>query len=205
VSSPPSNFSCHDFAPIAAISRTEILSGLRAAQKTLPPKLFYDEAGSALFNAICETDAYYPTRTELGILARHAPDIKQAIGNDCVVIEPGPGDMSKVRLLLSHVRPSAYLAIDVSPHVEREGRRLALNYPWLQVMSARADFENGLDQIPLPKSGRKVVFFPGSTIGNLEPASVPEFLSRLAHLVGPDGGIVLGVDLQKAEATLFHA
>jgi dimethylhistidine N-methyltransferase len=199
------NFSYYDFSPVAAVSRVEILRGLRATQKCLPPKLFYDETGSAQFSAICETEAYYLTRTELGILAKHAPEIHQAIGEDCVVVEPGPGDMSKFRLLLSHVRPSVYLAIDVSPHVEREGYRLAQSYPWMQVVCARADFENGLDQVPVPTGARRVIFFPGSTIGNMEPPLVPDFLGRLARLAGPDGGIILGVDLQKAETTLNQA
>ncbi len=198
----PPNFTFHDVGSAAVLSRDEILAGMRAAQKTLPPKLFYDAWGSAQFNAICETEAYYVTRTELAILARHAQDIQRAVGDQCIVIEPGPGDMSKFRLLLSHLRPLAYLAIDVSPNVEREGLKLAQRFPWLQVISARADFENGLDQLPLPKGGRRVIFFPGSTIGNLEPHAVPAFLKRQARVAGAAGGVILGVDLQKDEATL---
>jgi dimethylhistidine N-methyltransferase len=198
----PANFSYVDFSPVSSISREEILRGLRAEQKSLPPKLFYDEAGSAYFNAICATDAYYLTRAELGILAKHAQDLHRVVGADCVVIEPGPGDISKFRLLLSHLRPSAYVAIDVSPHIEREGHRLAQSFPWLQVVCTRADFEHGLDRLPIPPAARRVIFFPGSTIGNMEPQAVPDFLARLARLAGGGGGIVLGVDLQKDEATL---
>jgi dimethylhistidine N-methyltransferase len=198
----PSNFTFFDLAPVATLSREEILAGLRAPQKNLPPKLFYDEFGSAQFNAICTTEAYYLTRTELGILAAHAQDIQRVLAQDCVVIEPGPGDMSKFRLLLAHARPSAYVAMDVSPKVEEEGMRLAADHPWLRVIAARADFQSGLDGLPVPEGGRRVIFFPGSTIGNMEPESVPAFLAVLRQLAGAGGGIILGVDLQKDEAVL---
>lgn len=93
--------------------RADVLDGLRAAPKQLPPKLFYDAWGARLFQAPCTTQAYYPTRVETGILTRHAGDLAAVLGPDAAVIEPGAGEMRKIRLLLPALRPRAYLAIDV--------------------------------------------------------------------------------------------
>lgn len=189
------------------IEAGEVLAGLCGESKRLSPKLFYDARGSELFNAICETDAYYPTRTERGILAGHAGEIAQAVGPDCVVFEFGPGDMSKVRLLLPRLLPESYVGIDIAKvQLVRAAEALAFEYPWLEVFAVCADFKVGLpEQLPLPPGRRRVVFFPGSTIGNFEPDEARAFLGLLVRMAGTDGGAIVGVDFQKQTALLDRA
>jgi dimethylhistidine N-methyltransferase len=189
------------------IDAGEVLAGLRSEPKRLSPKLFYDARGSELFNAICETAAYYPTRTERGILADHAGDIARAAGPDCVVFEFGPGDMSKVRLLLPRLLPSTYVGIDIARiQLVMAADALAFENPWLEVFAVCADFGVGLpEQLPLPPGNRRIVFFPGSTIGNFEPDDARAFLGLLARMVGADGGAIVGVDFQKPPAVLERA
>ena len=145
------------------IDREEVLAGLSAAQKTLPAKLLYDARGSALFNSICATEAYYPTRTERAIFIAHAESIAQAVGRDSAVIEFGPGDMSKVRLLLDALHPAMYIGIDISEaELMRAGSALAGEYPWVQVVAVCGDFA-ATDMLPalVPAQNRWVAFFPG--------------------------------------------
>ena len=188
---------------------SEILTGLTAPQKRLSPKFFYDTRGSHLFEAICETPEYYPTRTETGILRRYAPEIAEAVGPSCLLIEPGSGSMEKVRLLLKALRPAAYLPADISgEHLLRAAKSLAAEFPWLQVHAVAMDYSQGLhtlDETELSEGSKKVVFFPGSTIGNFEPAEAADFLHRAARLVGPGGGLLIGVDLKKDPAVLHRA
>jgi len=189
------------------IDPVEVLAGLVREPKRLSPKLFYDARGSELFNAICKTEAYYPTRTERGILTGQAEAIAQAVGPDCVVFEFGPGDMSKVRLLLPQLLPSAYVGIDIAKvQLVTAAEALAFEYPWLEIFAVCADFGVGLpEQLPLPPGRRRVVFFPGSTIGNFEPDEARVFLGLLARMVGADGGAIVGVDFQKQTALLDRA
>jgi uncharacterized SAM-dependent methyltransferase len=112
--SAPRNFAEIDLAPGAASLREDVLEGLARPQKSLPPKLFYDARGAALFERICATQAYYPTRTETAILMRNAGEIASEVGRGAVILEPGAGDMRKIRILLPALRPSAYLPIDIS-------------------------------------------------------------------------------------------
>ena len=181
-----------------------MLAGLSAARKSLPPKLFYDAHGAWLFTRICTTPAYYPTRTETGILRRCAREIAQAIGPGATLIEPGAGDMRKVRLLLPAVRPSAYVPVDISiDQLRTEARLLAHEHPWLAITAIAADFHDpALQPLIAAHGGRRVLFFPGSTIGNFEPAQARDFLARARALLGPGGAVLLGVDLQKPAAVL---
>ena len=189
------------------IDAHEVLAGLGSEPKRLSPKLFYDARGSELFNAICETAAYYPTRTERGILNDNAGEIAGALGPECVVFEFGPGDMSKVRLLLPRLRPSTYVGIDIARvQLVTAAEALAFEYPWLEVFAVCADFGVGLpEQLPLPLDRRRIVFFPGSTIGNFEPDDARAFLGLLARMVGADGGAIVGVDFKKPTALLDRA
>lgn len=176
----------------------ELLSGLDRAEKTIDPKFFYDERGSQLFDRITTLPEYYLTRTEIDILTRHAEAIADYMDVNPVLIEPGAGNCSKVRYLLESVRPAVYLPQDISAdflyHTAGDLVRL---YPWLRVHPLIGDFSTGIalpDSLP---AGRRVVFYPGSTIGNFEPRSAIRFLRGLRELVGSDGGLVIGVDLQK--------
>lgn len=189
--------------------RREIHAGLRANPKTLPPKLFYDEAGARLFEEITKLDEYYVTRTEREIMEAHAAEIAALIGPNAVLIEPGSGEALKVRVLLDHLeRPAAYVPIDVSAEqLARIAGELIEEYENLQVIPLEADFTRGLCLPELPDSARnarRVAFFPGSTIGNLHPPQAVALLREIARVVEPHGGLLLGVDLRK-DPTILHA
>lgn len=198
-----------DRQPAPADILDEVLHGLFSPRKRLPPKLFYDKRGSELFEAICKTPEYYPTRTEIGILRDSAAEIAETVGRDCILIEPGSGNSQKVRLLLEALRPAVYLPMDISrDHLKLSVQALAAAYPWLRVHAVCADYSGGMEPFTLPElaaESKKVVFFPGSTIGNFERGETLVFLRRVAGLVEPDGGLLIGVDLKKDPALLHRA
>jgi dimethylhistidine N-methyltransferase len=194
-----------DEAPAIADFRAAVLAGLAQRPRTIPPKFFYDRRGFALFERICESPEYYLTRTETAILRGNADDMARLIGPQCVIIEPGCGAARKIRLLLERLRPAAYVGIDIS----RDGllastRRLALDYPWLRVHAACADLCGPLAHLQVPP-GRRVAFYPGSSIGNFDPDEALQLLRRMRALVGPDGMLLIGVDLKKDPAVLHAA
>lgn len=195
----PRNLYVVDLAPQPESVLQEALSGLARPQKQLPPKLFYDRRGAELFMAICETRAYYPTRTENGILSERAGEIAEAVGPGAALIEFGAGEIEKVRRLLPRLRPSTYAALDISrDQLLRASSGLAFDYPWLSVIAVVGDYQAPLEsELILPQHARRVVFFPGSTIGNFEPHEAARFLRRARALVGANGGALIGVDLQK--------
>ncbi len=203
----PRNLVEIDLAPRAASLRAEVLGGLSDQPKSLPPKLFYDAHGAWLFTRICATQAYYPTRTETGILLRHAAEIADAVGPAATLVEPGAGDMRKIRLLLPALRPLGYVPVDISiEQLREEARQLAREFPWLAITAIAADFQApALQRLIAAQRGRRVLFFPGSTIGNFEPEQAAAFLSRARVLLGENGAVLLGVDLQKAVAVLDRA
>ena len=186
--------------------RADVLAGLSRPQKRLPAKYFYDAAGSRLFDRITELPEYYPTRTELGILRRHAGAIADCCGSFCLLVELGAGSLRKVRLLLDRLdRPAGYVPVDVSgDHLRSAAAVLADDYPDLDVRPVVADF-SGPFALPQVPAGRRVVFFPGSTIGNFEPPEADALLRRVAQLVGRGGGLLLGVDLRKQVDVLERA
>jgi len=202
----PPNVSFRDEHPDLGDGRAAILEGLRAAPKRVNPMWFYDERGSRLFDEITRQPEYYPTRTEVSILRQHAGAIADHCGRGGVVIEPGSGSSDKVRLLLDALRPAAYVPVDISAAFLRQAAAaLGVDYPWLPVHAVCADFNAGLtlsDELP---AGRRLVFYPGSTLGNLEPAAARAFLRRLAELIGDDGAVLLGVDTHKDSAVLDAA
>jgi dimethylhistidine N-methyltransferase len=188
-----------DLAPRVESIQQEVIDGLSRPQKELPPKLFYDRRGAQLFNAICATAAYYPTRTENSILRESADEIARAVGAGSAIIEFGAGEMEKIRILLPSLRPSIYAAIDISrDQLLRASEALALEYRRMAVMAVIGDYQSELEtELELPPHARRVVFFPGSTIGNFEPLQARDFLQRVRALVGHTGGVLIGVDLQK--------
>ncbi|HEU6452705.1 MAG TPA: L-histidine N(alpha)-methyltransferase [Gemmatimonadaceae bacterium] len=196
----------------SASLRDEVLDGLRHSPRTLPPKLFYDARGAALFDAITRLDEYYLTRTELAILRRHAAPIAASIGAGSVLLEYGSGEAEKVRIILDRMRgdaaPAAYVPIDVSgAQLERVAEELRERYPEIPIIPIAADYTS-LDGLPLPpdlRAARRVAFFPGSTIGNLHPEEARHFLERMAADCGSEGAIILGVDLRKDPAILHAA
>jgi dimethylhistidine N-methyltransferase len=178
--------------------RADVLAGLRRPQKHLSAKYFYDTAGSWLFDRITELDEYYLTRTELRIMRRDTDRMAARCGPRCLLVELGAGSLVKVRLLLDRLhQPAGYVPVDVSGnHLQAAAEALVRDYPNLAVLPVCADFT--LD-FPLPDvaADRRVVYFPGSTIGNFDPAEVDTLLRRIARLLGRGGGLLLGVDLQK--------
>ncbi len=186
--------------------RADVLAGLSGPRKRLPAKYFYDAAGSRLFDAITDLPEYYPTRTELGILRANAAAMARRCGPRCLLIELGAGSLTKVRLLLDRLdRPAGYVPVDVSgDHLHSAAAALADDYPGLDVVPVAADFTRPF-AVPAVPAARRVVFFPGSTLGNFDPSEADALLRRIARLVGPGGGFLLGIDLRKDAAVLQRA
>jgi L-histidine Nalpha-methyltransferase len=185
----------------------EVLRGLCGSPKMLPPKLFYDEAGAALFERICELDEYYPTRTELAILRAHVGEIAELAGPGVALVEYGSGAGVKVRLLLDALQsPAAYVPIDISgAQLARVSAELEAAYPRARVAPVCADYTASVALPPLPAEARRVAFFPGSTIGNFHPTEAAAFLRRVRRVVGPGGALVLGVDRRKSPRVVLPA
>jgi dimethylhistidine N-methyltransferase len=195
-------------AVVAADSfREDVIAGLSLPQKTLSPKYFYDAAGSRLFDAICRLREYYPTRCELALTRRHLDDIARFAGRGIELIEYGSGASVKTRLLLRALRPAAYVPVDISgAALQGAARRLAREFPWLELHGVVGDF---MQPLTLPvyrarSTRRRVVYFPGSTIGNLTPEEAHAFLGMTRGQVGGRGAMLVGVDLKK-DANILHA
>jgi dimethylhistidine N-methyltransferase len=196
----------HDEHPGVSSLRDEVVRGLGEQPKAIPPKFFYDERGSKLFDRICEQPEYYPTRTEIGILDQCAADIAALAGPGTVLVELGSGASKKVRLLLDALRPGAYVGVDISrDFLLQSTARLAQDYPWLQVHACCADFSRELSLPALEPTSRKLAFYPGSSIGNFEPEAAGAFLRQLRRMLLPDGALLIGVDLKKDPAILDAA
>lgn len=196
----------HDLAPEEASFLDEVRAGLSQTPKTLSPKFFYDQRGSELFEQICDLPEYYPTRTEMGILTEHRDAIAQAIGEHCVLIELGSGASRKIRLLLDILKPAQYTAIDISRDFLVEStQNLADDFPWLEVHAVCADFSQILSLPAATREDRRVAFFPGSSIGNFDPESAQRLLQDLAGMLGPNGLLLIGVDVKKDHDILNRA
>ena len=188
--------------------QAEAARGLRKPCKELPCKLFYDDQGSRLFEQICQLDEYYLTRTETAILDRHAGEIAALAGPGCLLVEYGSGSSKKTRLLLDHLPDlAAYAPIDISrDQLLSSAAGLAADYPALQVAPIWADYTLPVQLPAIEKAAaRRMAFFPGSTIGNFYPHQARAFLRRTADLVGPGGGLLVGVDLKKDPQLLNRA
>ncbi|HEY0791842.1 MAG TPA: L-histidine N(alpha)-methyltransferase [Chthoniobacterales bacterium] len=200
--------SLRDLEPSQEAVRREILHGLLEHPKRIAPKFFYDETGCKLFDEICQLNEYYPTRTETGILEGNIQEICAALGPECRVVEFGSGSGVKTRILLDHLfSPAAYVPVEIArAYLLQCAARLARSYPELRVLPVCADYTTDfvLPEPPVP-ARRTVAFFPGSTIGNLEPAEAERFLRRIAAMCGEGGGLLIGVDLKKDRDTLERA
>ena len=199
-----------DLHPRLSDFHGEALEGLTATPKRISPKFFYDKRGSELFDRITRLPEYYPTRTETGILERRAPEIADRLGDDCLLIEYGSGSSRKIRVLLDALRGRRvrYVAIDISKqHLLESAEALAEAYPETAVSAVCADYTQPIELPAETLAGvqRRVVFFPGSTIGNFAPGQARAFLRRTAELAGPGGGLLIGVDLKKDKAVLDAA
>jgi dimethylhistidine N-methyltransferase len=204
----PGQVTVLNLEPVNADFLAEVLAGLESSPRTLPCKFFYDERGSELFQQICELPEYYITRTEIELLRSSAPEIAESIGPNAALIGFGTGAGIKTRLLLEHLQnPIAYIPVDISKQrLIDSAIELSHAMPALEILPVCADY---LQELQFPKPLRKpdhmAVFFPGSTIGNMEPPLAADFLRKICRLCGKSGGLIIGVDLQKDRHVLEAA
>ena len=189
-----------DLQPPLSDFRADVLEGLSRPQKQIHPKYFYDQAGSEIFDRITRATEYYVTRTELALLDRIGREVSALAGPGAVVLEPGAGSSLKIRRLLDALdRPAAFVGMDISgDHVRAACAEIAADYPTLTVGAVCHDFTSPLDpaSLPLP-DGRRLVFFPGSTIGNFELIDALRLLRTLGGWMRPGDGLLVGVDLRR--------
>lgn len=193
-------------ADLHASFRADVLAGLSQQPKTLPARWFYDRRGSELFEEITALPEYYPTRTEIGILRDCCGEVARRIGPGRAVVEFGAGSAAKTPLLLDRIRASSYVPVDISGDFLREAcRPLARRYQDLPIFPVEADFTR---PFPLPRelTGReRLGFFPGSTIGNLEPAGAVDLLRSMRRTLGEGSFLLIGMDRIKDLAVLEAA
>lgn len=185
-----------------------IIAGLSQPRKSIPPKYFYDETGSRLFEEITRLPEYYLTNTELNIMEGCVEEIAEIVGAGASLIEFGSGSSMKTRMLLRHLRePAVYVPVDISEeHLLDSQRRIRADFPDVEVIPVVADFTHPFD-LPSPTTTplRNVVYFPGSTIGNFEHENAIELLRVMYQEAGENGALIIGVDLQKDPAVIHAA
>lgn len=189
---------------------SDVLRGLRTAQKTLPCKYFYDDRGSQLFEQICDLDEYYLTRVETGILEDYCDQIVALCDRDLSLVEPGAGAGKKAVILLRAMSGNnRFIPLDISTEaLDMTRQYFARICPQVPVRPIHGDFTDDGDVRRLAREighGARLVFFPGSTLGNFEPDQALSILRNLRELAGPEGHIVVGLDLIKDEARLLAA
>jgi len=183
-----------------------VLEGLKSDPKWLSAKYFYDSAGSRLFEQITQLPEYYPTRTELGILNRHAAAIARLIPARAALVEFGSGSSTKASILLGAApQAAAYVPVDISAEfLHREAAALRRQFPRLAVIPVDADFSRPFDLPAEIAALLRVGFFPGSTIGNFEPDDALAFLRNAGRTLGAGAPFIVGVDLVK-DVGVLHA
>ena len=177
----------------------EVRHGMGLPQKTLPSKFFYDERGSQLFDEITGVEEYYPTRTEWAILEEYVEEMESFLGKSIVLIEPGSGSSEKTRVLLDHMTSiCCYIPMDISgDYLGKVASMLRNEYPNVDIHPLTTDYTRHFELPQIHKNARKIVFFPGSTIGNFKRETVNRFFEVISEIVGKDGGMLIGVDLKK--------
>lgn len=184
----------------------EVTQSLRREQPCLDPKFFYDTRGSALFEQITTLPEYYPTRVEADIFERYLPEMAATLGAGDILIEPGSGNCAKARPLIAGTEPAAFVPIDIAGEFLFEAAEsIAEDFPAVDVIALAADFTSDWSFAREIPPGRRVIFYPGSTLGNLEPAAARMFLLQLGGVIASDGGVLLGLDLHKDTAILEAA
>ncbi|MEE9219494.1 MAG: L-histidine N(alpha)-methyltransferase [Acidobacteriota bacterium] len=197
-----------DYAPREGRFFEDVMHGLQRQRKELPCKYFYDDRGSELFEHICDLEEYYLTRAELAIMKEHAGEMAAELGPGCLLIEYGSGTSRKTRILLDHLEsPVAYVPIDISRQtLAVSAASLASAYPTIQVVPICADYTESIHIPERVKAGtRRVIYFPGSTIGNFSMPEAQAFLAHARSLVGAGGALLIGVDLKKDPRVLEAA
>ncbi len=184
----------------------EVVAGLTAKPKRIPPKYFYDEAGAELFERITSTPEYYPTRCELGILHEHASEIGRFIPSHSALVELGSGSSKKARVLIAATPGiAAYVPVDISANMlSREAQELRRDRPHLKVLPLETDFTRAFSLPAEVTRMPSIGFFPGSTIGNFEPHEACSFLRHVGRMLGRGATLITGVDLVK-DASILNA
>ncbi|MGX5173023.1 L-histidine N(alpha)-methyltransferase [Aliikangiella sp. IMCC44653] len=185
----------------------DVIEGLSRPQKTLPCKYFYDAEGSNLFEEICELDEYYVTRAELALLEQIESELVELIGKNAIIIEPGAGAGIKIKKLLHALnQPQTYVPIDISADFLFESaEKVKSEFPKINVLPLQGDFTQALEWHGARQQTNRLVFFPGSTIGNFTPDKAVEFLKNQAKLAGEQGKLLIGFDLVKPIEKLVAA
>ena len=196
-----------DTSAAALRLRAELDAGLRAREACISPKFLYDALGSKLFEAICELPEYYPTRTEALIFERHGAEIARAIGQGSTLIDLGAGNCAKAARLFPLLHPAQYVPVDISADFLQDAvERLRQRFRHIEMNALGMDFSGGDWQLPdIVRRERRLFFYPGSSIGNFTPHAALAFLRRVRAQCGPDGGILIGIDLVKERAVLDAA
>jgi dimethylhistidine N-methyltransferase len=208
MSAQPKDIRLDDRHPDIEDTLHTVRRGLAAKPKKLPSRLFYDERGSALFEAICEQPEYYLTRTEIAIMRDHAGDMAETLGPDVRLVEYGSGSGIKTRMLLEHLEsPVAYVPVEISRTALMESvADLAAEFPNVPMQPVCADFTQPLRLPVAARSPRRtVIYFPGSTIGNFETKDAIKILRQMRAEMSDGGGIIVGVDLKKDPAQIEAA
>ncbi len=185
--------------------RVRIIDGLLATPKRIDSRFFYDKHGSQLFEAITGLPEYYPTRTERALLEAHSAEIAVAMGRGQLLVEPGAGSCSKVRLLLPELAPACYVPVDISGDFLRAAaRELQRDFPSLRVLPLVGDMGDVVSLPPEYDMLLRNVFYPGSTIGNYQPEQAETVLRGMHAAMNGGGHLLIGVDLQK-DPSILHA
>lgn len=191
---------------IENLQRIEIIEGLSQPSAQISPKYFYDTKGCELFEAITRLPEYYLTRTEQSIMASCSEQIAQAVGKDRTIIELGAGSCEKVRHLFRSIHPARFIAVDIaSDFLVDSVRNLRQEFPEIDSRPVVADLTSDValpDDLPM---GKRLVFYPGSSIGNFDRPDALALLTRIRTLIDVDGALLIGVDLRKNSAILEAA
>ncbi|MFD1033222.1 L-histidine N(alpha)-methyltransferase [Sphingomonas hankookensis] len=186
--------------------RADVLAGLSLSQKAIPARWFYDRKGSELFEDITRLPEYYPTRAETAILRTICPELVGAVGDGVAVVEFGSGSSVKTPIVLNCIEPAAYVPIDISGEFLRaSAATLSSQFPGLPVLPVEADFMHPVPLPPQVADMPKLGFFPGSTIGNMEPLAAGTLLRAMRDWLGEGAMLLIGIDRVKDEATLVAA
>ncbi len=196
----------HDHKPTALSLYDAVIDGLSRDAKAIPPKFFYDRRGSELFDQICEQPEYYLPTVECRMLSELADEIASLTGPGRLLIEPGAGSACKVRLLLDALKPSAFVPMDISfDHLKASARSLSAEFPWLPIHATCIDFTHSMPIPDAAPADPRLVFFPGSSLGNFNRQEVGRFLDLVAETLGQDGMLLIGVDTKKSQGVLNAA
>lgn len=184
----------------------DITRGLSQQPAQISPKYFYDQRGSQLFEEITRLPEYYPTRTETALMQQHAADIARAVGTGRTLVELGAGNCQKARALSRWIQPACFVGVDISADfLQAAVQGLRDEFPGLDARAVSGDMTRGVT-LPgdIPRSGR-LVFYPGSSIGNFDPPHAIELMAHMRELIDGDGGLLIGIDLPKDVAVLEAA